>query len=99
MGWLPVVLAILAAFLTFRSGPQVVFWLAVFAAIGSLWSWGVMHNYAIEAAKFRRNFLGGFYDITPAEANTVPNWLAVINVLFAVAAAGCLVVALVTRLL
>jgi hypothetical protein len=53
--------------------------LAIIAAIGCFWSWGVMHNYVTEAAKRRNNYSGGFYDIMSHEAQAVPDWITRIN--------------------
>ena len=40
-----------------------------------------MHNYATELAKRRSDYSGDFYDITDREADAVPDWVTVINVL------------------
>ena len=86
MGWLSVALGILAAFTLHQTEARALFWLAVAATIAALWSWGVMHNHAMEAAKSRTSFHGGFYDVTEEEADAVPNWLALVNLL---ATIGC----------
>jgi len=82
MAWLSVLLSAVAAFLLFKSGYIVLMILAILAAIGCFWSWGVMHNYATELAKRRRNYTGGFYDITPKEAEAVPDWISRLNIGF-----------------
>ena len=82
MGWLSVLLSGVAAFLLFKTGHTVLMILAIIATIGCLWSWGVMHNFATESAKRRRNYRGGFYDIMPQEAESVPDWIARINIVF-----------------
>ena len=86
MGWLSVLLAGLAAFLLFKAGHTVLMILAIVAAVGCFWSWGIMHNYATEAAKRRSNYTGGFYDITNREAQAVPDWISTANMLFSLAA-------------
>jgi hypothetical protein len=82
MGWLQVLLGAIAAILFWRDGSLVLAILAAVACIGSFWSWGVMHNYATEEAKKRSDYSGSFYDITPSEADSVPNWVAGVNILF-----------------
>ncbi len=82
MGWLSVLLSSIAAFLLFKTGHTALMILSVVAAVGCFWSWGVMHNYATELAKHRQNYTGGFYDITPHEAQTVPDWVSWVNMGF-----------------
>ncbi len=85
MGWLPVLLSGVAAFLLFKTGHTVLMVIAIVAAVGSLWSWGIMHNYATDLAKRRSNYTGRFYDITDSEAGAVPNWIAIVNMIFSLA--------------
>ncbi|MCG2815231.1 MAG: hypothetical protein L6425_04775 [Candidatus Aminicenantes bacterium] len=82
MGWLSVFLSGIAAFLLFKTGHTILMILSIVAAIGSLWSWGIMHNSATELAKRRANYTGGFYDITDQEAQSVPDWINIINIVF-----------------
>lgn len=84
-----------AAFLLYASGHLVLFALAILAAVGCWWSWGIMHNYATDAARQRPTYRGGFNDITEAEATAVPNWIAKINLGFSLAAFALLVTAIV----
>ena len=79
MGWLSVLLSGIAAFLLFKSGHMFLMTLAIIAAIGCFWSWGVMHNFATEAARRRQNYTGGFYDMTSSEAEAAPDWVTWIN--------------------
>lgn len=81
MGWLSIVCAAIAAWLLYTSHSTWLFWLTVAAGVGALWSYGVMHNYAMEAAKRRPGFSGKFYDITEREAGIVPNWLSATNMI------------------
>jgi len=85
MGWLSVLLSGGAAFLLYRTGHTVLMILAIVAAVGAFWSWGIMHNYASEAAKRRSNFTGGFYDFNITEAESVPDWITIANMLFSLA--------------
>lgn len=82
MGWLSVLLSGIAAFLLFKTGHTALMILAIIAAVGCLWSWGIMHNYATDLAKRRSNYTGGFYGITNQEAQAVPDWISTVNMLF-----------------
>lgn len=91
MGWIPIVLGLAACFLLYGTENQVVFWLAVFAAAGTFGSYGMMHNFATEAAKKRSSYKGEFYDITAKEADSVPNSIVGMNLLFSLASMGLLI--------
>ena len=80
MGWLGVALSAAAAWLLWDNGGL---WLASAIVVGviELWSWGIMHNYATDAAKQRSGYTGGFHDFTAQEVNTVPNWISTINLI------------------
>ena len=68
MGWLPVVIGAVASMIFYHLNAMI--WLGVSVLLTAIdfWSWGVMHNYAIDAARERPGFRGGFYDITSSEA-------------------------------
>jgi hypothetical protein len=85
MGWLSVLVSAGAAFLLFKTGHTVLMVVAIVAAVGCLWSWGIMHNYATDLAKLRSNHTGGFYDITNRETQGVPDWIASVNMFFSLA--------------
>ncbi len=53
MGWLNVLLSAFASVLLYDTGHAVLLVLAIGATIGCFWSWGIMHNFATEAAKQR----------------------------------------------
>ena len=93
MGWLGVVISAVATWLLWDNG-----WLWLVVAIGvgviELWSWGIMHNFATEAAKHRGNYTGGFYDITRREADAAPDWITMLNLVGFVAAIGLLIAGL-----
>ena len=94
MGWLGVVLSVTAAwFLRDQGWP----WLAAAIAVGvlELWSWGLMHNHAVEYAKQRPGYTGGFFDITPRDASSIPDWVTNVNMLGFVAAVGLLIAGLI----
>jgi hypothetical protein len=84
MGWLTVLFGVTAAVLFWIDGRVIFSILSIVDAFVAFWSWGVMHNYATEQAKKRSNYSGGFYDITPSEANAVPDWITNINMLASV---------------
>ena len=90
MGWLGVVLSVAAAWLLRDQGWS---WLASAIAVGvlELWSWGIMHNFAVESAKERAGYIGGFFDITPRDASSIPDWITIVNMLGFIAAVGLLV--------
>lgn len=81
MGWLPVLLSTIAAFLLYRAGYIMLAVFAVVVVIVDFWSWGIMHNYATDVAKKRLSYRGGFYDIAASEANAVPDWITWINLI------------------
>lgn len=91
MGWLPVLLSVVATILFYRTGHAVLMVLAILTSIGGFWSWGVMHNFAVEQARRRPGFTGGFYDITDDEADFVPDWIAWVNAILSFVSLGLLV--------
>ena len=90
MGWLGLVVCVVAAWRLWDNGGL---WLAAAIGVGviELWSWGVMHNHATEAAKNRSSYTGGFSDFTKREVDAVPDWLAMVNLVGFVAAVGLLI--------
>jgi hypothetical protein len=44
----------------------------------------MMHNYTTGLAKRRKDYRGGFYDITKAETKSVPIWITWINMGFSI---------------
>ena len=82
MGWFPVIISVIAAYLIYDTGHPVLFVIAIITVIGCFWSWGIMHNYATDLARKRSNYSGEFYDITEYEAQAVPNWIARVNMGF-----------------
>ena len=85
MGWLSTLLSGVAALLLLWAGQTILMILAIVTTVGCFWSWGIMHNYATDMAKRRSNYTGGFYDITDQEADLVPNWITIVNMLFSLA--------------
>ncbi len=99
MGWLPVGLGVFAAWLLRGTGHNWLFWIAVIAAVGSFWSFGIMHNYAVESAKKRNGFTGGFCDITPHDVDAAPDLIARLNLLCAIVTVALVIVGAVVRIL
>lgn len=93
MGFVPVGLAILAAALSYRLSDTLEMWAAIIAAAGGLASYGIMHNFAVEAAKRRPGYRGGFSDFTEAEADAAPNWISIVNFAFSVLSLILLIIA------
>ena len=94
MGWMSILFAAIGAWLFHMSQSGSLFWLTIGAGVIAFWSYGVMHNYAMEAAKQRRGPTGRFYDITPSEADAVPNWITGINMLSSIACFVLFVIAI-----
>ena len=95
MGWLSVLLNGIAAFLFFKSGNSILMSVAIIAAIGCLWSWGVMHNYTTEFAKRRAGYSGKFFDLSDQEAQSVPDWITRVNIIFTLAGVILLIIGIV----
>lgn len=95
MGWLAVVVGLAACVLLWTQDAYVLLGLASACTVVCLWSYGVMHNYAVESAKGRRSYGGGFGDFTARDMEAVPNWLAGLNLAFSAAVLGFLIVGIV----
>lgn len=94
MGFLGVVIAGVATWLLWDNGWPLITVSIIVTAI-EFWSWGVMHNYAVDAAKERPGYSGKFYDFAKREVESVPDWLGVVNFLGFVAAICMLIMGLV----
>jgi hypothetical protein len=97
MGWLGPAIGILAALTLWDTGHPVLLSLAIISSICCFWSWGIMHNYATEMAKLRSTYRGVFSDFTENEVQSVPNWIAGLNMLFTFAVLVLLIIAVVIR--
>jgi len=95
MGFLSVIITAVAAHLFFGIDHSFLGALAVIVSIGTFWSWGIMHNFATDKARQRKVYCGGFYDITEKEADSVPNWIASVNFVFALSGFILLITAIV----
>lgn len=56
-GLVSLIIAILAAIAYYGTGHPFLFWLCVILSIASLWIWGIMHNFAMDSAKAKRDNL------------------------------------------
>lgn len=81
MGWIHIVISGIAIFLFWKAQSHLLMIISIFVLIGTFWSYGVMHNFATEAAKKRNSYTGEFYDFTEGELQVVPNWITTINMI------------------
>jgi len=95
VGWLSFLICAVPLYLLYNTGHRVLWILALGNAIANLWSYGVMHNYAVESSAGRikglqRNLaLEGKLDAEKqrqldglkltANLDAVPNWLSTVN--------------------
>ena len=77
MGWLGVLMSGVAAWLLWDNG---IIWIVSAIGVGlvQFWSWGIMHNHAVMAARNRSSYSGEFYDFTNEEVDSIPNWITVV---------------------
>ena len=106
MGWLFFIICAVSVYLLYNIGQPVLWVLALINAIASLWSYGIMHNYAVEesAAKIKRlqenlSLEGRLDEERQAEIDkiklaknlqAVPGWLTTMNLLTFVIGFGLL---------
>lgn len=95
MGWLGVLLGAIASYLFFSKDQFILLIVALIITVLCFWSWGIMHNYATNAAKKRNNYSGNFFDITDEEASIVPDWITFINIISTVGNLLLLIVSLI----
>jgi hypothetical protein len=93
MGWVGPLLGLTAAWFYYRGGHFLLMWSAMVAAVGCFWTRGIMHNFAVEAAKHRASYTGRFSDLTKREVAAAPNGITALNMLFTLAALGLLIAA------
>ena len=79
MGWVSVLLGSLAAYLFYSADNLTLSILAGALTVVTFWSYGVMHNLTVEAAKRRLDYHGGFGEFTEADLPAVPSWLTNVN--------------------
>ncbi|MFC1546387.1 hypothetical protein ACFL4O_01560 [bacterium] len=98
MGWFSILLSGLATYFLYKTGNIVLMVIAIVDCLGCFWSWGVMHNYATNLAKQRKNYSGDFYDIREYEAQGVPDWITIVNMLFTLLGVALLVIGIIFML-
>jgi hypothetical protein len=91
MGWFGAAAGVAASILFYRVGNSGLMWSAIIATVVSFWSWGIMHNQAVEAAKARGNYRGGFFDLTERDLRAVSDRLTLLNMVASLAAVGFLI--------
>ena len=84
MAWLPIVLGAVTCWLLYDSNQIALLIVAILLTLVLFWSWGIMHNFATEAAKQRPTYKGGFYDLTKQEARAAPDWITRVNLSFSI---------------
>lgn len=97
MGWLSFLVCALPLYLLYNAGHPVLWVLALINAIANLWTFGVMHNYAVNSSAqrikdLRRNLVvEGKLDAekeneidqlkVTMNLNAVPTWLSTVNMM------------------
>lgn len=84
MGFINVFMGMIAATLFYRTDASELMWVSAALTVINLWSYGVMHNFAVDAAKARPDYHGGFNDFSASEMQAVPNWITNISLASAV---------------
>lgn len=84
MGWLHVLISGIATFLFWKTQSYLLMIISIFVLLGTFWSYGIMHNFATEAAKKRKSYTGGFRDFTYEEVQAVPDWITAINMVMSI---------------
>lgn len=79
MGCLIVATGSLATYVFYSAGNLTLALLTGALTVINFWSYGVMHNLAVEAAKRRQNYGGGLREFTDTDLGAVPNWLTNVN--------------------
>jgi protein-S-isoprenylcysteine O-methyltransferase Ste14 len=97
MGWFSVLISGAATVLMYKKMHIFLTILAFITLVVCFWSWGVMHNFATESAKKRRNYKGGFYDFTEKDIEAVPNWITWINMGFSLLGLGILITGILSK--
>lgn len=113
MGWISVINCIIPAYLFYQAGDTLFCTISSINAVIQFWSFGVMHNYAMnpvigQANQLRKNLeLEGLldkeveeklYTLTKnLEADAIPNWLAGINLTSFLIGVGLLILYIVVK--
>ncbi|HEY0048451.1 MAG TPA: hypothetical protein VGB68_04140 [Pyrinomonadaceae bacterium] len=97
MGWLLFIICIAPLYLLYNTGQPIIWVITLVNAIANLWSYGVMHNYAVQSSakkikQLQENLAleGRLNNQKQSEIDrqkldiilqAVPNWLANVNIL------------------
>mgnify|MGYP001597503265 CR=1 FL=1 len=84
MGGLPILISAISCFLFWKAQSKTLMIISIFVFIGTFWSYGIMHNFATEAAKKRNSYVGGFNDFTEKEVGSAPDWITGINMIMSI---------------
>jgi hypothetical protein len=95
MGWINVLISGITTFLFWKTKSNLFMIISIFVFIGIFWSYGIMHNFAIEAAKKRTSYTGGFHDFTNKEIQDVPDWVSTINMIMSLVSTILLVISVI----
>lgn len=103
MGWFSVLIGLSACILLYLVENWLAFWIALVVTIGVFWTYGVIHNYATESAKWHaankgEEHTGGFYDFENHDLDAIPDWLAQVNMALSIIALGFLVYGIYAKL-
>lgn len=94
MGKYSVYMCGIAAFLMYVLSHKYLMVISIVAMIANFWSLGVMHNYAVLAARKNGHRMRNFTDFTPEEADQAPDLATGINLGSSVVGFGLLVTGL-----
>lgn len=94
MGWLGVLIGVAAGVLFYKAGSLGLMGVCIAITALNFWSYGVMHNQAVESAKHRAGYVGGFYDLTESDLRAVSGRLTQVNMATTLGLIGLLVTAL-----
>jgi hypothetical protein len=105
MGWLSLLICALPLYLLYNAGHPVLWVLALINAITNVWTFGVMHNYAVKSSAHRIKGLRqnlaveGKLSVEKQQeidrlklienVNAIPTWLSTVNMIF-LSPASCL---------
>ncbi len=107
MGWLSFLICVVPLYLLYNTGHRVLWIFALGNALANLWSYGVMHNYAVESSAERikniKRYLApeGRFDKEKQRQvdrlkltfnlEAVPNWLSTVNMISSIIGLGFVV--------
>lgn len=84
MWWIYVLISEIGVFLFWKEQNNLLLIIGIIVLIGTVGSYGIMHNYATDEAKKRSSYIGGFNDFTTEEVESIPNWITSINMIMSI---------------